>query len=232
MRQKVVSHLLCCSGRLLHVVLLALQLGVHGVKWIFVHELGVQRQSLHHLHIQLRQLRVLSDEITHTHIHTRMTGLLKYSSVLTKSVFYGFCLKFLQTNVSEWHSLPVYILQLLINEGTHLIAGTCRKIQARSMTNQPTKLNQMSCCMPTRLLFTSCTPSQDPVYLPAGVTRHCQTGCLWDPHSGSSAGADPFCPERAQHSSNEHTREVTEEGSLMSPCSVRNVKLCCVSFHR
>lgn len=47
------------SGRL-HVVLLALQLGVHGIDWIFVHQLGIQRQSLHHLHVQLRQLRVFS----------------------------------------------------------------------------------------------------------------------------------------------------------------------------
>lgn len=47
------------TARLLHVVLLALQLGVHGVDWIFVHQFGVQRQSLHHLHVQLRQLRVL-----------------------------------------------------------------------------------------------------------------------------------------------------------------------------
>lgn len=145
-------------------------------------------------------------------------------------MFYGFRLKSLQTNVSERQSLPVYIFQLLVDEGTHLIAGTCRKIQAWSTTNQPAKLNQMSCCVPTRLLFTPCTPSQDSVYLPAGVTRHCQTGCLWDLHSGSSAEADPFCPERTQRSSHGDTREVTEEGSLISLRSVRNVNFVVSHF--
>lgn len=56
---------LCCAARLLHVILLALQLGVHGIDRVFVHQLGIQRQSLHHLHVQLRQLRVLPAHVHH-----------------------------------------------------------------------------------------------------------------------------------------------------------------------
>lgn len=64
-------HLLCCIGRLRHVVLLlALQLGIHGVDWIFVHQFGIQRQGFHHLQVQVWQLRVLSDN-TNTHTHTK-----------------------------------------------------------------------------------------------------------------------------------------------------------------
>jgi len=74
-------YLLCCIGRLLHVVLLALELGVHGVDGIFIHQLGVQRQSFHHLHVQVRQLRVLPVETNGTlHVdvlHYIFTGQLE-----------------------------------------------------------------------------------------------------------------------------------------------------------
>lgn len=163
---------------------------------------------------------------THKHTHTRMIRLLKYLSALTKSVLYGFRLKFLQTNVSERHRLPVYILQLLVNEGTHLVAGTCRKTQVWSTTKSANEAKPVELLCADVSLITSCTPSQDSVYLPAGVTRHCQTGCLWDLRSGSSAEADPSCPERAQRSSNEDTRE----GLLISLRSVRHLNFVVSHF--
>lgn len=43
-------------------------------------------------------------------------------------------------------------------------------------------------------------PFTGSTHLPTAVTQRCPTGCQWDLHSGSSAGADPFCPARAQHS--------------------------------
>lgn len=91
---------LSCTAGLLHVVLLALQLSVHGVDRIFIHQFGIQRESLHHLHVELGQLRVLPAHVQE-HIserHRRDSSLL--------------------------HDVPVDVLQLLVNEGAHLIAGT------------------------------------------------------------------------------------------------------------
>lgn len=96
---------LCCAPGLLHVVLLALQLGVHGIDRVFIHQLGIQRQSLHHLHVQLRQLRVLP-----VHVHHQQQISKRYRS--------GSAPTFTQRHV------PVDVLQLLVNEGAHLIAST------------------------------------------------------------------------------------------------------------
>lgn len=91
-------RLSCCAG-LLHVILLALQLGVHGVDGIFIHQFGIQRESLHHLHVQLGQLRVLP-----AHVHQQISKRRRCASSLRRH-------------------LPVNVLQLLVNERAHLIAG-------------------------------------------------------------------------------------------------------------
>lgn len=99
----VCLYRLSCTAGWLHVVLLALQLGVHGVDRIFIHQFGIQRQSLHHLHVQLGQLRVLP-----AHVQQQISKRLRRDGSIALMR----------------HGVPVDVLQLLVNEGAHLIAGT------------------------------------------------------------------------------------------------------------
>lgn len=55
------------------------------------------------------------------------------------------------------------------------------------------------------------------VYLPTGVARRCLTGCLWDLHSGSSAVAGPFCPERVQQRFSDDALKVHVISTVFNP---------------
>lgn len=105
---------LSCTAGLLHVVLLALQLGVHGIDRIFIHQFGIQRESLHHLHVQLRELRMLPAQSN--------KGLANGTGA-TAHCF-------------TCHDVPVDVLQFLVNKGAHLIAGTWSKTQWHSFMNR------------------------------------------------------------------------------------------------
>lgn len=175
----VYLYRLCCAAGLLHIVLLALQLGVHGIDRVFIHQLGIQRQSLHHLHIQLWQLWMLPAHIQH---QRQISKILR-----------------LPAAAHGKGDVPVNVFQLLVNEGAHLIAGTWWGKNQNDDVTGAKYMNRTECQLiggGTWLGHYHTAYRQGFLYLQAGVTQHCLTGCLWDLHSESSGAAGPFCPER------------------------------------